>query len=168
MVIYLWSWYYSALPISRGHFSPSNSWEKSIVHPLGRGMGVLRGFEVWLDFTFEGVLQDAISCYIVPRDIENLECCHWLGTKYLNHPDWRWPKWETHICVMVTHIYATMGKTKYVVDVRYQERYHDALAYPRNICQILVILTSDPYDLFTDILHGCHTSNIWHILYMAY
>ena len=40
------SWY-SALPISHGHSSLNNSQETPIARPLGRAMGVLRGFKVW-------------------------------------------------------------------------------------------------------------------------
>ena len=41
---------YSALPISRGHFSPNNSRKTPIARPLGRSMGVFRGFEIWPKF----------------------------------------------------------------------------------------------------------------------
>ena len=41
---------YSALPISRGHFSPSNSQKTAIAHPLGWYMDVFLEFEVWPKF----------------------------------------------------------------------------------------------------------------------
>ena len=36
----------SALPISRGHLHPNNSWKASIARPLGRGMGFFRELEL--------------------------------------------------------------------------------------------------------------------------
>ena len=41
---------YSALPISRCHFSPNDSHKTPIARPLGRGMGVFREVEVWPKF----------------------------------------------------------------------------------------------------------------------
>ena len=47
---------YSALPISRGHFSPKNSWKTPMARLLGRGMGVFGEFEIWPKFYLR-------SCY---------------------------------------------------------------------------------------------------------
>ena len=41
---------YSALPISRGHFSPNNSWSTPIARSLGRDMDVILEFEVLSKF----------------------------------------------------------------------------------------------------------------------
>ena len=41
---------YSALRISRGHFSPNNSRITTIARPKGRGMGVFQELEVWSKF----------------------------------------------------------------------------------------------------------------------
>ena len=62
----------SALPISRGHFSPNNSRKT----PIARCEG-----EIWVffvsskfdrSFTFEFVVFSAMPCYIAPRYIESL------------------------------------------------------------------------------------------------
>ena len=45
-----WLWppiRYTAFPIYRGNFSPNNSRKAPIARQLGRGMGVLREFEMW-------------------------------------------------------------------------------------------------------------------------
>ena len=61
---------YSALPIYRGHLSPSNSRKTSMARPLGQGMGVFRVFKSDRNFTFKFVVLGAISCYIVLWYIE--------------------------------------------------------------------------------------------------
>ena len=54
---------YSALLISRCHFSPNNSWKTPLVRPLQRDMGVFREFQVWLAFHIQRFFT---ACNIVP------------------------------------------------------------------------------------------------------
>ena len=53
---------YSALPISRSHFPPHDSWETPIAHPLGRGTGVVREFKMRPKFY---ILSSCAVCNIV-------------------------------------------------------------------------------------------------------
>ena len=52
---------YSALPISRGHFSPNNS-----------GQSIVSSKSDYESFTIEVIVEGAISCYIAPRYMESL------------------------------------------------------------------------------------------------
>ena len=63
--------WYSALPTSRGHFSPHNSRKTLIARPLGRGMGVFREFEMWPKFYIQSccaVCNIVLYCTVIYRE----------------------------------------------------------------------------------------------------
>ena len=94
--------YYSALPISRGHFSPNYSQKTPIGRPLGRGIASFVSYKCDQSFAFEVFVMRAISCYTALRYIESslldhitvASDCDCAGVLPLTH----WCQ-VTHICV---------------------------------------------------------------------
>ena len=77
--------WYSALPISRGHLSPNNSRKTPIAHPLGRGVDVLREFQVWPNLYHRSCCAVSMQyCAILCRNRSGVYSAKSLPT-YLSH-----------------------------------------------------------------------------------
>ena len=83
MTTFHYSSMYSALPISRGHFTPYNSRKTPIARPLGRGMGVFRESECWSKFYLRSccaVCNFVLYCTAIYR--ESIVFYRWCWTFY--------------------------------------------------------------------------------------
>ena len=65
-------WPCSAVPISRGHCFPNNSWKTYITRPLWRGMGVFGEFEIWTKVNLRSLLCWVQYRVILYRDISRV------------------------------------------------------------------------------------------------
>ena len=76
---------YSAHSIFCGPFSPNNSRKTTIAHPLGRGMGVLREFEVWPKLYHRSccVVCNIVLCYLSRVFHFYTKLLHLLTNSYL-------------------------------------------------------------------------------------
>ena len=63
--------WYSALPISHGHFSPNNSRKTPMARPFGRDMGVFRELKIWPKFRIRScctVCNIVLYCTVIYRE----------------------------------------------------------------------------------------------------
>ena len=82
---------YSALPISRGHFSPNNSRKTPIVRPLGRNMGCLLWVQSLAEVSHSKMLYCVQYRAILHRYISKIyNIPKWYGSTrwYIDADDW--------------------------------------------------------------------------------